>query len=97
MVYTFFCKKSEGTGVTALANKSAFNNEQLAQELHKLIITKFKKRTVYSAFRDYIWGVHLAVMQSMSQLNKEFRFFWCVIDIFRNYGRVVPLKDKKKV
>ena len=44
MVYKFFDKKTKGSGVT-LANKSAIKsipqNEQLAEELHKPIITKF--------------------------------------------------------
>ena len=35
------------------ANKSAFNNEKLAEELHKTII---KKRTVYSSSKT-IFGV----------------------------------------
>ena len=48
MVYKFFDKKSSGSGVATLANKSAANNEikqniQLADELHKPIIRKFKK------------------------------------------------------
>ena len=34
-------------------------NYQLASELHKPIIRKFKKRKFYSFFRDNIWGVHL--------------------------------------
>ena len=43
MIYKFFDKKSASTGITTLANKSAFNNEieqnlQLAEELHKPII-----------------------------------------------------------
>ena len=49
--------------------KSAILNEsnyQLANELHKPIIKKFKKRKVYSSFRDNIWGVNLAVAQSLS-------------------------------
>ena len=42
-VYKFFDKKSVGSSVTTLANKSTFNNEikqnvQLANQLHKLII-----------------------------------------------------------
>ena len=45
MVYKFFDKKSKGSGVTALANKSAVKstpqNEQLAEELHKPIIKIF--------------------------------------------------------
>ena len=51
MVYKFFDKKTKGSGVTTLANKSAIKsiprNEQLADELHKPIIGKFKKRRVY--------------------------------------------------
>ena len=36
-------------------------------------------------------------MQLISKLNKGFRFFLCVIDIFSKYAWVVPLKDKKGV
>ena len=42
MVYRFFDKSTNGSGVT-LANKSIPQNEQLAEELHKPIIRKFKK------------------------------------------------------
>ena len=38
-------------------------NEQLAEELHKPIIGKLKKRKVYSEFKDNIWGVDLGYMQ----------------------------------
>ena len=52
MVYKFFDKKS------ALLNKSSGSgivnepNYQLANELHKPIIRKFRKTKVYSSFRD---------------------------------------------
>ena len=98
MVYKFFDKKSasltdksvSGSGV----NIPLEFNEQLAEELHKPIIRKFKKRTVYSRFKDNIWGADLADMKLISTFNKEFRFLLCVIDIFSKYARVVPLKDK---
>ena len=61
MVYKFFDKKSSGSGV---ANES---NYHLATELHKHIIRKFRRRNVYSSFRDNIWGVDLADMQSLSK------------------------------
>ena len=51
MVYKFFDKKSSESGI---ANEL---NYQLANELHKQIIRKFKKRKVHSSFRDNIWGV----------------------------------------
>ena len=62
MVYKFFDKKSASlnkSSGTGIVNES---NYQLANELHKPIIKKFKKRKVYSSFRDNIWGVDLADM-----------------------------------
>ena len=95
MVSKFFDKKTKGSSVT-LANKSIPQNEQLAEELHKHIIRKFKKREVYSAFKDNIWAADLADMQLISKFNKRFRFLLCVIDIYSKYPWVVPLKNKKR-
>ena len=39
----------------------------LADELHKPAFKKFNKRKVYSQFKDNIWGVDLADMQSLSK------------------------------
>ena len=36
-------------------------------------------------------------MQLISKFNKGYRFLLCVIDIFRKYAWVLPLKDKKGV
>ena len=47
---------------------------QLADELHKPIIRKFKKTKVYSSFRYNILGADLADMQLLSKFNKGFRF-----------------------
>ena len=91
MVYKFFDKKSKGGGVNIELN----TGEQLAEELHKPIIRDFKKRTVYSGFKDNIWVADLADMQLISKFNKGFRFLLCVIDIFSKYAWVIPLKDKK--
>ena len=92
MVYKFFDKKSQGKG---LANNK--ENVQLENERHKPIIRKFNKRKVYSSFQDNIWGKDLANMQLLSKFNKGFRFLLCVIDIFRKYAWVVPLKDEKGI
>ena len=78
MVYKFFDEKSKGSGII---NKT---NYQLANELHKPIIRKFKKRKVYSPYRDNIWGVDLADMQSFSKYNKGIKYLLCVIDLFSN-------------
>ena len=100
MVYTFFDKMSQGSGRPwSSALKIANNKEdiQLADELHKPIIKKLKKRKVYSSFRDNIWGVDLANMQLLSKYNKGYRFLLCVIDILSKYAWVIPVKDKKGI
>ena len=71
MVYKFFDKKSSGSGI---ANEP---NYQLADELHKLIIWKFKEKK--SLFID------LADMQSLSKYNKRNKYLLCVIDLFSKY------------
>ena len=90
MVYKFFDKKSSGSGIST----NEFNY-QLANELRKPIIKKFNQRKVYSSFKDNIWGVDLADMQSLSKFNKEFKYLLCAIDLFSKYAWVIPIKDKK--
>ena len=89
MVYKFFDKKTADGGINM-----DVNNEKLAEELHKAIIRKFKKGTVYSGFKDNIWGANLADMQLIRKFNEGFRFLSCVINIFNKYAMVVPLEDK---
>ena len=91
MADNFFDKKSSGSGV---ANES---NYQLADELHKQIIRQFKRRKVYSSFTDNIWGVDLANIQSLSNINKGIKYLLCAIDLFSKYAWVVSLKDKKGI
>ena len=96
MVYKFFDKKSMGSGFKKLKN-TARNSSILADELHKPIIRKFNKRKVYSPFKDNIWGVDLADMQSLSRKNKSIKYLLCAIDLYSKYTFVTPLKDKKGI
>ena len=89
MVYKFFDKKSKGPGIKSMSN------QQLANELHKPIIWKLKKRKMYSSFKDNNWGVDPADMRLISKYNKGTRYFLCAIDLFNKYAFVVLLKDKK--
>ena len=89
MVYKFFDKKSTGSGII---NEP---NYQLANELHKPIISTFEKRKVYSSFRDNIWGVDLTHMQSLSKYDKEIKYLLRTTDLFSKYAWVVPIQDKK--
>ena len=62
MVYKFFDKKT-GSGISV--------SEQLAEELHNTVIKKFKRRKVYTRFKDNIWTADLAEMESLSSKNKN--------------------------
>ena len=73
------------------------SSSKLADEIHKSVIKKFNKRKLYSQFKDNIWGVDLADMQSLSRKNKGIKYLLCVTDLFRKYAFVVPLKDKKGI
>ena len=88
MVYKFFDKKSKGSGI----KNEIKENQQLVDELLKTIIRKFRKKKVYSSFKNHIWVVDLADMQLISKYNKGIRY---AIDLFSKYAFVVPLKDEK--
>ena len=81
MIYKFFDKKF------ALLNKSSGSgmvnepNYQLADEFHKPILRKFKKRKLDSSFRDNILGVDLGDMQSLNKYNKGIKYLLCAIDL----------------
>ena len=71
-VYKFFNERAKGSGI---------NNKQLVKELHKPIIKNFKRRKVYSSFKDNIWGVDLADMSLINKSDKEIKYLLCVIDL----------------
>ena len=83
MVYKFINERTKGPGVI-----NSLENKQLANELHKTIIKSFKRRKVYSSFKDNIWGVDLTDMSLVMCLL-------CDIDLFSRYSWVIPLKIKK--
>ena len=96
MVYKFFDKKSTGSGFKKL-KITARSSSILADERLKPIIRKFNKRKVYSQFKDNIWGVDLADMQSLSRKNKGIKYLLCAIELYSKYAFVIPLKGKKGI
>ena len=90
MVYKFFNERSK-----KVFKGSGIENQKLAEELHKPIIKNFKKRKVYSSFKDNIWGVDLADMSLISKFNKGIKYLLYVIDLFSRYAWVIGIKDKK--
>ena len=86
MVYKFFDKKTR-SGINA--------NEQLAEELHKPVTKRFKRRKVYARFKDNISTADLPDMESLSSKNKNVKYLLCFLDVLTKYSWVKPLKDKK--
>ena len=70
------------------------SNQQLSEELHKVIIRKFEKLKIQSPFKDNIWGADLENMQLISKFDKRVCFLLCFIDVYSKYERVVVLKNK---
>ena len=81
MVYKIFDKKT-GSEVSV--------NEELAEELHKPLIKKFKRRKVYARSKENIRAADLAEMESLSSKNDNAKYL-CVIAVFSKYAWVKPL------
>ena len=72
-----------------MTSKRAGNvNEVLAQELHKPVIKKVKRRKVYSMFKDNIGAADLTVMVSLSFFNHGIEYLLCVINVLTRKGIV---------
>ena len=81
MLYKFFDKKSTaepsslermGSGINTTNPSSSI----LTDEPHQPVIKKIEKRKVFPQFKDNIWGVHLADMQSLSRKNNGIKYFF---------------------
>ena len=77
VVYKFFDTKT-GSGVSV--------NEELAEELHKPVTKKFKRRKASARYKDNIWAAYITEMESLSSENKNFKYLLCVIDVFTKYA-----------
>ena len=85
MVYKFFDKRP---------NLRVSVNEDLAKELHKPVVKKFKLKKVYARFKHNIWAAGLAEMGSLSSFNCGNNYLLCIIDVFTKCAWVKPYKDK---
>ena len=54
------------------------------------------KRTVFAKQVDDIWTADLVDMSPFSRLNKGYNYLLTVIDVYRKYGWIVPLKNKSE-
>ena len=79
IIYKLFDKKI-GSGVRV--------NEQLAEELHKPVVKKFKRGKFYARFKVNVWSADLAEMESLFSKNNNIKYLLFVIDVFTKYAWV---------
>jgi IS30 family transposase len=72
------------------------DNLQLAEDLHKPIIKKFKRRRVMVYNIDDIWSGDLINKVNIANSNKGYKYILTVIDIFTKYAYAIPLKSKDR-
>ena len=68
--------------------------KELAQELHRSVVKKFRKRKVYVKEINEIWAADLVDMQPFSNYNNSVKYLLAVVDIFSKHTWMVPLKQK---
>ena len=66
----------------------------LAEQLHKPIKRKFRKRRVLVNDIDKIRAADLVDVQAFFKFNRDVKYLLAVIDVLSKYGWLVPLKDK---
>ena len=67
--------------------------DKLADELHKPVTRKFDRRKVRVNGIDEVWAADLVDMRSLSGDNQGFKYLLAVIDVFSQYGWLVPVRD----
>ena len=82
-------KRKRGWGVQ-------WTNE-LADELHKPIRRRFRKRHVFVRNVDDTWAADLVEMQPFARFNNGIKYILMIIDVFSKYGWAVPLKSKSGI
>ena len=58
-------------------------NEELAEELDKQVIKRFKRRKIYTRLKDNIWAAEIKLL---SCFNLNVKNSLCVIDVCTKYA-----------
>lgn len=77
-----------------IAKIKDFLTSQDAYTLHKPIVSKFKRRRVFSTGPLDLFQADLVDMTNISRYNDHYRFILTVIDVFTKRAYVMPLMSK---
>ena len=70
------------------------NGDIMAEEMHRPIRHKFKRRRVFVYTVDDIWSADLMDRHNIAKNNKGYKYILTVIDIFSKFAYAIPLKNK---
>ena len=91
-------KEKLGLGYTKNDTKiEDTDRKQYAQEMHKRIIKKFRRRYVYNAGLDDIWTSDLILLPKYQIQNDGYKYSLTVMDVFSKYAWVRVTKNKDKI
>ena len=62
--------------------------------LHKPVRRRFKRNKIIVAGIDALWEIDLSDMSKFKNENDNYRFIFCVIDVFSKYAWAIPMKSK---
>lgn len=68
--------------------------KQFADEVHRPVVRKFKRRKVIANGINDIWAVDLVDMQEWAENNDGYKYMLNIIDVFSRYAWSIPLKTK---
>ena len=69
--------------------------EKLANELHKPIIRKFKRRKFnFGNFPNEIWSADLIDLKKLKKYNNGFQYIINIIDLYSRHAWSIPVKNK---
>ena len=68
--------------------------QQITKELFSPVIKKFQRIQIQTHYKDECWSIELFDRSSLSKYNKNYKFFFTIIDSYTKYAWVIPLKDK---
>ena len=88
-----FLAKYFTKGIIGVKHKLGLGFDE-AEELHKPIRHKFKRRRVFVFNIDDIWSADLKDMQTLANENKGYKYLLNVIDLFSKTAYSIPLKSK---
>ena len=67
---------------------------ELARELHRPVVKRFKVRRVITHGIDHIWEADLLLMKNYSAENKGYNYILNIIDCFSKFAWCIPLRTK---